>query len=89
MSTFKSFLMGMSTEEREQYATRAGTSTGQLNQIVYAGREIELGLADVLVALAPAGSLSLDDLPLTDRAQKQRAIREAAGSLSCEAQRAA
>lgn len=77
MNTFKSFLMGMSTEEREQYATRAGTSTGQLNQIVYAGREIELGFADALVAVS-GGILRLDDLPLTERAQKQRAIRESA-----------
>lgn len=82
MSTFKSFLMAMPTDEREQYAIRAGTSTGQLNQIVYAGRQIELGFADVLVAVAPPGSLTLDDLPLTERAQKQRAIREAAAQQS-------
>lgn len=72
---FKTFYLGLPVPERETFATQAGTTRGTCNQIVYANKQIELGLADVFVALA-GGNLSLDELPLTDRAIHQRKVRE-------------
>lgn len=79
MSNLKTFIQSMPAKEREQFAARAGTTVGTLNQMLYGGKRVELGFADALVAVA-CGSLKLDDLPLTDRAAQQRAIREGAQS---------
>lgn len=73
---FKSHYLGLRVSDRELLARNAGTTWGTLNQVVYAGKQIELGLADCLVALCPG--LTLDDMPLTDRARRQRLIRSGA-----------
>lgn len=71
---FHAFYFGMPVAERETFAQRANTSRGLLTQVAYRNKQIELGLGDVIVALA-GGSVSLDDLPLTENAARQRAIR--------------
>lgn len=71
---FRTFYLGLDTHEREQFAKRCGTTRGYCNQVAYADKRIELGLADVFVAVS-GGRLSLEGLPLTDRAHAQRAIR--------------
>jgi len=73
MDRFKKHYLGLPVAERESLAQQAGTTRGTLNQMVYGGKRIELGLADCLVALCP--SLTLDDMPLTDRAIQQRIVR--------------
>jgi hypothetical protein len=70
---FKAHYLGLPIADRDALADRAGTTRGMLNQVVYGGKEIELGLADCLVALCPG--ITLDDLPLTDRAKKQHQVR--------------
>lgn len=70
---FKDHYLALSTEKRDALARQAGTTRGTLNQIVYAGKHIELGLADCLVALCPG--LSLEDMPLTERAKQQALTR--------------
>lgn len=72
---FKTYFTGLPIAERESFAQQAGTSRGYCNQVAYAKKQIELGMADVFVAVSD-GRLSLDDLPLTDRAIAQRVIRE-------------
>ena len=74
---FKTFFFGLPIAERESFAQQAGTTRGYLNQVAYSNKRVELGMADVLVAVS-GGQLRLDDLPLTDNAQRQRAIREGA-----------
>lgn len=75
MKRFRTHYLGLSVAQRHELAVAAGTTTGTLNQVVYAGKRIELGLADCLVALC--SGLTLDDMPLTDRAIQQRKVREA------------
>lgn len=72
---FKTFYLALPVDERETFAQKAHTSRGFCNQVAYAGKEIELGSADVFVALS-GGAMTLDELPLTERARIQRAIRE-------------
>lgn len=72
---FKTYYQGLSAEERESFAARVGTSTGYCHQLAYGAKRIELGLADAIVA-ASAGKLTLDDLPLTDRAKFQNTARQ-------------
>ncbi len=74
MDKFKTHYLKLSVNERESLAQQAGTTRGTLNQVVYGGKQIELGLADCLVALCTG--IDLDDLPLTERAQRQRVVRE-------------
>lgn len=74
---FKTFYLRMTVSERDQFAAAAGTTRGTCNQIAYAGKQIELGLADVFVAVS-GNVLSLDTLPLTRRAMLQRRLRGAA-----------
>ncbi|CAN7325149.1 hypothetical protein LJR084_001881 [Variovorax sp. LjRoot84] len=71
--TFKDHYLNLTVPEREALAVKAGTTRGTLNQVVYAGKQVELGLADCLVALCPG--LTLQDMPLTDRAMKQDLTR--------------
>lgn len=72
---FKTFFTSLPVAERESFAQQAGTTRGYCNQVAYAGKQLELGMADVFVALS-GGRLTLNDLPLTDRAAAQRLIRE-------------
>lgn len=74
---FKTFYLGLSVAKRESFAAKANTSRGYCNQVAYAGKEVELGMADVFVALSN-GDMTLDDMPLTKRALTQRLIREGA-----------
>ncbi|WP_322470269.1 hypothetical protein SOM08_06085 [Hydrogenophaga sp. SNF1] len=74
---FKTFYTSKPVNERESFAQQAGTTRGHCNQIAFAGRKVDLGMADVFVALS-GGALTIDDIPLTDRANAQRAIREGA-----------
>ncbi|MDP9895342.1 hypothetical protein J2W32_004440 [Variovorax boronicumulans] len=78
MERFKIHYLGLSVAAREALAQQAGTTRGTLHQVVYGGKRIELGLADCLVALCPP--LTLDDMPLTDRAIQQRIVRARAPS---------
>ena len=71
---FKTHYLDLALNERESLAQQAGATRGTLTQVAYGRAEIELGLADCLVALCQG--ISLDDLPLTARAKKQRRIRE-------------
>jgi hypothetical protein len=75
--TFKSFYTSMPAAERDAFAVKAATTRGLCNQIAFAGKKVELGMADVFVTLS-GGRISLDGIPLTDRAKAQRAIREGA-----------
>ena len=74
MMKFKKLYLALALNERESLAQQAGTTRGTLTQIAYGRAEIELGLADCLVALCEG--VRLEDLPLTVRAKKQRRIRE-------------
>lgn len=74
---FKTFYLGLPVSEREAFATGCGSTAGTCNQIAYAGKQIELGLADVFVARS-GRVLTLDELPLTERARSQRRLRETA-----------
>lgn len=82
---FRTYFTRLPVAERDAFAARAGTSRGYCNQVAYAGKQIELGMADVFVACS-GGLLSLDELPLTDRALQQRSIREGRGCLEIVAQ---
>lgn len=73
MDRFKQHYLNLTVSERDSLALQAGTTRGTLNQVVYGGKHIELGLADCLVALCPG--LTLADLPLTERARQQHAVR--------------
>lgn len=73
---FKTYYFALTPEGREKFAGLSGTSPGMLAQVAYGHKEIELGFADVLVAKG-GGNFDLDGLPLTERAKKQRALREA------------
>lgn len=77
---FKTLYLNLPVNERESLALQAGTTRGTLNQVCYAGKEIELGLADCLVALCV--DLTLDDLPLTERAKQQHAVRTGGAHLA-------
>lgn len=72
---FKDFYLPLSSADRLEFAEQSGTTIGYCNQIAYAGKRIELGLADVFVSLSK-GKLRIADLLLTDRAQRQHAIRQ-------------
>lgn len=72
---FKTFYQGLTPDQRQTLASKVGTSVGYCHQIAYGTKRIELGLADAIVA-ASQGDLTLDDLPLTERAQFQRDARK-------------
>ncbi len=82
---FKTFFFGLSIADRDAFAQRAHTSRGLLNQVAYCNKKIELGFADVLVTLSEQ-QVTLDDVPLTDNAQRQRLIREGQASEPADAQ---
>jgi hypothetical protein len=72
----KTSYKNMTAEEREKLARDAEISMGMLTQVAYGHKQIELGFADVLVAKS-GGKFDLDGVPLTERAKKQRKLREA------------
>jgi hypothetical protein len=73
-TSFKNFYQGLPIEGRAKFATRAGTTVGYCNKLVYGGAKVELGLADVMVA-ASGGKLAHGDIPMTERAIKQLMAR--------------
>lgn len=75
--SFQTFYLGLPVAERTAFAQRANTSRAVLQQVAYGMKKVELGFADVIVAVA-GGGVTLDDLPLTENATKQRTIRSSA-----------
>jgi hypothetical protein len=73
---FKTFFFNKTVAERDEFAALAGTSRGLLTQVAYGNKRVELGFADVIVALS-GGSVELDGIALTDNATRQRQIRQA------------
>lgn len=71
---FKHYFFSLPRPEQESLAQRAGTSHQMLAQIARGNKQIELGFADVIVAMAD-GALTLEDLPLTERAEFQSKAR--------------
>jgi hypothetical protein len=74
---FKSFYRGLTVDQRDAFAKRIQTTTGYCHQLAY-GKHIELGLADVIVAVAPefGGVIAIEELNLTERARAQDAVRK-------------
>lgn len=72
--SFRTYFFGLDHEARSAYAERTGSTVGYLSQVAYGNKDVELGMADVLVAVA-GGALALSDLPLTERAKRQHVIR--------------
>lgn len=81
---FKSYWQKLKTQERDDFAKAVGTSTGYCHQIAYGDKRLELGLADAMVAHG-GGDLTLEDLPLTERAQFQNLSRAGAKPANDEA----
>jgi hypothetical protein len=73
--SFRDFFFGLTVAERDKFAARCISTRGMLTQVAYGNKLIELGFADVLVKIG-AGAFTLDHLPLTENAQRQRRIRE-------------
>jgi hypothetical protein len=71
---FKRFFMALAPDERSAFAVRANTSVGYLTQVAYGNKRLELGFADVLSSLS-GGLVQLNELPLTENAARQHAIR--------------
>ena len=74
--SFKTYFFGLPQPDREILAGKAGTSVAMLQQIAYGNKRVELGFADVLVAVS-GGALTLQQIPMTERALSQHAIRTA------------
>ena len=74
MNSFKLFFSGLDRAGRAEFAVLCGTTPGLLNKLIYGGGRVELGLADVMVAVG-CGRFVLADLPLTERAKAQHAAR--------------
>jgi hypothetical protein len=75
--SFRDYFLGLDSDQRAAYAERSGSTVGYLLQIAYGNKQVELGLADVLVAQA-GGHLDLNGLPLTERALDQHLRRQRA-----------
>jgi hypothetical protein len=85
---FQTFFAALDAEQRRALATEANTSLGQLRHLAAGRKDIELGFADVIVAVS-GNRVTLDELPLTDNARTQRGIREKCRPLAMKARRAA
>lgn len=72
--SFRAFFFEMSPDARRDYAARCASTMGYLTLVAYERKRVELGLADCLVAMS-GQRVALADLPLTDRAVAQHAIR--------------
>jgi hypothetical protein len=73
---FRTFYRQLTPDQRATFAQKVHTTVGYCHQIA-CGKRIELGLADAIVAVAPAfgGDVTLAELGLTDRARVQDAVR--------------
>lgn len=76
--SFKTYFMGLSEAQRDDFAKAAGTSVGLCKKLIYGDGRVELGLADVMVKLGN-GAFVHGDLPLTDRAKFQALARAGEG----------
>lgn len=74
MNSFKLFFSKLDRAGRAEYAALCGTTPGLLNKLRYGGGRVELGLADVMVAVG-CERFMLSDLPLTERAKAQHEAR--------------
>lgn len=74
---FKPYWQALRPDERETFAKNVGTSVGYCHQIAYGDKRVELGLADAMVTHS-SGNLTLESLPLTERAVFQHAARSGA-----------
>lgn len=74
MNSFKLFFSELDRAGRAEFAALCGTTPGLLNKLIYGGGRVELGLADVMVAVG-CGRFALSDLPLTERAKAQDIAR--------------
>lgn len=72
---FKTYWQKLTPEARSAFAKKVGTSVGYCHQIAYGAKNIELGLADAIIAAAQP-TLKLDKLPLTERAKFQDDARK-------------
>lgn len=72
---FKTFFFAQPVAARDEFAAKAGSSRGLLTQVAYGHKRVELGFADVIVALS-GRSVDLDGIALTDNARRQRVLRE-------------
>jgi hypothetical protein len=72
---FKTYYRNLDPDAREKFAQRVGTTVGYCHQIAYGNKQIELGLADAIVA-ASKQDVGLSDLPLTDKALFQAKARK-------------
>lgn len=75
MQDFRTYFLGLTADEREAFADRVKASPGTLTQVAYGHRRVELGLADVICAQS-GHVVTLDGLPLTEKAKQQRRLRE-------------
>lgn len=73
---FKTYYLGLPQLERASFAETVGTTLGYCRQLAYGEKRIELGMADVMVAVS-GGVLTLDGLNLTQRAVYQDRVRRA------------
>jgi hypothetical protein len=71
---FRAYWQRLTSAERVSFASAIGSTPGYCHQIAYGSKEIELGLADAMVANS-GGGLSLEALPLTQRAEFQSRAR--------------
>lgn len=76
--SFRKFFLAMKVPERCAYAEACGTQYSLLKSLAYDMKQVDLGLADVLVAVS-RGQISLDDVPLSEKAKRHRALREMHG----------
>jgi hypothetical protein len=74
---FRTFFLGLPKDAREAFASEAATTAAYLAQVAYGNKRVELGLADVLCACS-GWVVTLDGIPLTENAIRQRFIRECA-----------
>jgi len=74
----KAFLAHLPAPLRKDFATRAECSYQTLVKVANGSKQVGLGFADVIVALS-GGKVTLDELPLADRAKRQHAIRDEHG----------
>ncbi len=72
---FKTYYRGLDPQARKEFAERVASTEGYCSQIAWGNKQIELGIADAIVAVS-RGAVTLDDLPLTVKAQQQRIARQ-------------
>ena len=71
---FKTFYLGLPRPDREAFAAKIGSTVGYCHQLAYGKKQVELGMADVIVA-SSGGVIEIEALPLTERARFQRVAR--------------